>query len=153
MSDKVTEEVVPSAADGVAKNASAGKCTSMRKVLAFAFGFLLCVLGDLYLFYIVDLDNRRVVELLKPTMLQLAEQGKPDAISWAFNHHLPGYEDRMDVLRKMAEGGDSSAMYRYSKRLKRSGDAASADRWLNKSSAEGNDLAMLEVLQRTTTQQ
>lgn len=101
--------------------------------------------GWLYLGHSMTSERNADDQLIQPRMLELAEQGHPEAIRWAYEHDLSDLKDTDALYAKLSELGDPSAMFWYAYRFEAKGDQESALKWYEKSAEKGFPRAVLKL--------
>lgn len=79
-------------------------------------------------------NDRKAVDA---QMVQLADQGKPEALLWAATQHSLTAEKADSQLKQAAEMGNPQAMFAYGRHIEGNGDSGAALPWYEKSAAEG----------------
>lgn len=120
---------------------------SNKDYSGFFVGLVLAVSvgGWGYLAHYMDDERKAETELIKPRMLELAQQGHSEAIRWAYEHDLSDLKDANELYARLSELGDPSAMFSYAYRLELQGDLVSAQKWYEKSAAVGFPRAVLKI--------
>lgn len=85
------------------------------------------------------------MELIRPQMLALAEQGRPEAVLWLMDHPGKGDVQKLDALRAAAETAHPESMYRYSVSLAYAGSHEESYLWLRKSAEQGFPAAVIAL--------
>lgn len=107
--------------------------------------FLISACGPKITEYLNDWQR----SLIKPQMIALAEEGKPDAVLWVMQY-VPESRSTKDLehLKAFAEQGHAESMFRYSNYLFRSKDEAAGLAMLQKAADAGNPNAVRALHER-----
>jgi TPR repeat protein len=107
-----------------------------------AFGVLAMLKGDDVMDYFGARYARNVI---RPQMVQLASEGKPDAIAWmVLNDSEFRSESQYAMLKAAADKGHAQSMYLYGKLLMARNDERGAHDYIARAAVAGNSSAVAE---------